>query len=182
MAAGLSQQYKLAVTSFEAAIALDAENALHWHELGQLHLEREAYEKALQAFDGALALNPNDLVALSGTYQPLVALGHHQEAQVRGDRMLELAPKDVRTLARMANRRLQMGLVHGQEIPRSSGEQTIDSRGATRSPLRAGSFSLAGFLLLLPRKDKKRRRRVTHLCLGVPNKSWWLSTLCPHPF
>ena len=113
--ARLSQEYCVSVTSFEAAIALEPENVLHWHELGQLHLEREAYEDALRAFDRALALNPNDIVALSGSYEPLVGLGHHQEAQVKLSRMLELAPKDVPTLTRMADMRLHMGLVNGQE-------------------------------------------------------------------
>ncbi|MGB0388696.1 MAG: sigma-70 family RNA polymerase sigma factor [Ardenticatenaceae bacterium] len=121
--ARLNQQYEAAVTSFEAAIALDPENVLHWHELGELYLEREAYGEALRAFDRALALNQNDpstssghrIVALSGRYEPLVALGHHKEAQRTLNRMLELAPKDVRTLTRLADTRLQMGVVHGEK-------------------------------------------------------------------
>jgi tetratricopeptide (TPR) repeat protein len=62
----------------------------------------------------ALELNPDDLIALSESYEPLVAVGRFAEALERVRRTLSLAPHDLHAVKRLANHRCRMGLVTGE--------------------------------------------------------------------
>lgn len=104
-----------AVQSFEQATALEPENIFHWLALGLTYLETEAPVEALHAFEVVLKLNPNNLVALSYSYDALMAVGNVEEAQQRLKRTLELFPHDLRSLKRLADYRSSMGLVWGEE-------------------------------------------------------------------
>lgn len=100
---------------FERATLLEPENSFHWLALGLTYLETEAPVEALRAFDAVLQLNPNDIVALSHSYEALMAVGDIEEAQQRLQRTLELFPQDLRSLKRLADYRCGMGLVCGKE-------------------------------------------------------------------
>ncbi|MGB0383720.1 MAG: tetratricopeptide repeat protein [Ardenticatenaceae bacterium] len=63
------------------------------------------------AYDMALSLNPDDLIALSESYEPLVAVGRFDEALQRVRRTYELAPHDLHAVKRLADYRSRMGLV-----------------------------------------------------------------------
>jgi tetratricopeptide (TPR) repeat protein len=91
-------------------------------------LEAESPVAALRSFDAILLRNPDDIVALSWSYDPLLAVGNVQEAQRRLEQALKLAPNDCRTLERLATHRCYQGLVWGEE-----GKQT---RQLIRSVLR----------------------------------------------
>jgi len=108
------RQYTLAATHVTAATQLAPDNAAHWHLLGEIHLATEAYQDALWAYDTALALNPADLIALSESYEPLVAMGHFAEALKRVRRTYELVPHDLHAVKRLADHRSRMGLVSGE--------------------------------------------------------------------
>lgn len=100
---------------FESAASLEPDNPAHWHALGQVYLEAESPPAALRAFEVALSLNPDDVVALSQSYEPLLAAGNFREARQRLERALALAPSDCRTLERLATHRCHQGLVVGEE-------------------------------------------------------------------
>lgn len=104
-----------AVKMFESAASKESNNSAHWHALGQVYLETESLLAALRAFDTALLLNPDDVVALSQSYEPLLAVGDFQEAQRRLQQALKLAPNDCRTLQLLATHRCHQGLVSGEE-------------------------------------------------------------------
>ncbi len=108
------RQYTLAATHVSAATLLAPDNAIHWHLLGKIHLATEAYQDALQAYDTALALNPDDLIALSESYEPLIAMGRFNEALKRVRRTYKLVPHDLHAVKRLADYRCRMGLVSGQ--------------------------------------------------------------------
>ena len=100
---------------FERATLLEPENAFHWLALGLTYLDTEASVEALRAFDAVLELNPNDIDALSHSYDALMAVGDVREAQQRLRRTLELFPQDLRSLKRLVDYRCGMGLVEGEE-------------------------------------------------------------------
>lgn len=110
-----SRRIYQAAKLFEQATTLEPKNAFHWLALGLTHLENEASIEALRAFNAVLELNPNDIVALSHSYDALMAVGDVQEAQQRLRRVLELFPQDLRSLKRLADYRCGMGLVEGEE-------------------------------------------------------------------
>ncbi|MGK7876735.1 MAG: tetratricopeptide repeat protein [Xenococcaceae cyanobacterium] len=104
-----------AAREFESAATLEPDNAAHWHALAQFHLSIEAPVAALQAFDAVLALNSDDIVALSQSYDALIGVGKFQEARQRLIRARELAPHDFLTLKRLADYRCSLRLVTGEE-------------------------------------------------------------------
>jgi RNA polymerase sigma factor (sigma-70 family) len=109
------QQYEVAAQAFEGAAMREPDNAAHWHLLGLAHLHAENFHQALCALDEALKINPDDIVALTHSYDALCAVGRPEEAHRRVAHMLELVPHDVLALKRMADFRLDRGLIHGQE-------------------------------------------------------------------
>jgi len=109
-----------AAKCFERATLLEPDNTFHWLALGLTRMENEAPVKALQAFEQALKLNPNDIVANTHSYDALMAVGDVQQAQQRLQRTLELFPQDLRSLKRSADYRCGMGLVWGTD-----GKQTL---------------------------------------------------------
>ncbi|GAB4204453.1 MAG: hypothetical protein Fur006_59620 [Coleofasciculaceae cyanobacterium] len=108
-----------AVKMFESAAAVEPGNPAHWYALAQVHLNTDSPLGALRAFDAALSLNPNDIIALSQSYDTLLAVGNFQEARRRLERVLTLAPDDCRAIAQLATHRCYQGLVSGE-----TGKQT----------------------------------------------------------
>jgi tetratricopeptide (TPR) repeat protein len=108
-----------AVRMFESAASTEPNNPAHWYALAQVHLDMESPVTALRAFDAVLSINSDDIVALSQSYDPLLAVGNFQEAQRRLERSLKLAPNDCRTLERLVAHRCHQGLVSGE-----AGKQT----------------------------------------------------------
>lgn len=112
-----------ALKLFESAASIEPHNQAHWHAIGQVYQKTESPLAALPAFDAALSLNQNDVIALSQSYQPLLAIGKFQEARQRLEQALKLCPNDYRTLQQLAAHRCQQGLVAGEE-----GKQSDSSR------------------------------------------------------
>lgn len=73
-------------------IALDEDNPQVWFDRGKQLLD-EDNEKALEAFDRALELDPNHDRAAINRGNALMNLGRHEEAIAAYDRALELNPK-----------------------------------------------------------------------------------------
>ncbi|HEY0839918.1 MAG TPA: tetratricopeptide repeat protein [Vulgatibacter sp.] len=61
---------------------------------GMAFFRGRMYEAALERFDGALALQPENDVALRGSAGALLALGRAEDAAERFSRYLELEPRD----------------------------------------------------------------------------------------
>jgi tetratricopeptide (TPR) repeat protein len=104
-----------AVKMFESAAAVEPGNPAHWYALAQVHLNTDSPLGALRAFDAALSLNPDDIIALSQSYDTLLAVGNFQEARRRLERVLALAPDDCRAIVQLATHRCYQGLVSGEE-------------------------------------------------------------------
>jgi RNA polymerase sigma factor (sigma-70 family) len=107
------RHHEAATREFEEAASLEPHNVAHWRLLGLAHLRAENSHEALGAFDEALKIDPDDLVALTRSYEALRAVGREEEAQQRVGRVLLIVPNDVLALKRMADHRSQSGLVRG---------------------------------------------------------------------
>lgn len=81
-----------AAVALRMAVSAEPGNQRHWLALGSLHLGCGEPDKALRAFDAALALDPDDVVAMTLSLPALVALQRHAEARARVARVLVLAP------------------------------------------------------------------------------------------
>ena len=86
---------------FEAAVELEPENPVHWHNLALARRLAGTLLEALTAIKCALNLNPNDPVALSLGHEMLLATGQLKEATRRAQQLLKLAPLDLLTLRRL---------------------------------------------------------------------------------
>ena len=109
------QQYQQAAKEFGAAAAAEPANAIHWHALARAHLGAGQPQEALQAYDQALQLNPDDRVALLNSYSPLVTAGQLGEAQRRLEHALTLRPDCAIGLTLLANARCASGLAKGRD-------------------------------------------------------------------
>jgi tetratricopeptide (TPR) repeat protein len=70
--------------------------------------------EALHAFETALAVNPDDLVALTASYDPLMAIGRDAEALRRMERAWQLDPGHSLALTRLVDSRCHMRQVRGE--------------------------------------------------------------------
>lgn len=89
-----------AVDFFESAASLEPENPSHWLSLGRVQMARNDAAAALEVYERILARYPDDIVAAGDRFDALMALGHVEEAQEQLNRLMELAPKDVRVQQR----------------------------------------------------------------------------------
>lgn len=89
-----------AVGFFESAASLEPENPSHWLALGRVQMARNDAAAALEAYEGILARYPNDIVAAGDRFDALMALGNVEEAQEQLNRLMEVAPNDVRVQRR----------------------------------------------------------------------------------
>ncbi|MGB0387727.1 MAG: sigma-70 family RNA polymerase sigma factor [Ardenticatenaceae bacterium] len=108
-------QYQAAMKEFEAATSKQPQHAAHWHAYGLTALTLAQPERALWAFDQALKLDANDLLALTHSCDALLALGQHQEAEERAQKALEIDKNNVLALLRQADARAKQGLLRKQE-------------------------------------------------------------------
>ena len=129
-------QYHIANVHFKKMTTLESGNSAHWHAQGVTSLNIMEPVEALQAFDHALKINPKDTVALINSYDALKSLERPKEAQKRLEKALTISPGDVLGLLRLAQYRVNDGLVfkpHGAETRRlirealSLAPQSIDA-------------------------------------------------------
>jgi tetratricopeptide (TPR) repeat protein len=108
-------RYEAAAREFEQAASLDLDTSAHWHMLGLLHLRAENTVQALSAFDHALVTSPDDIVALTYSYDALITLGQMNEAEQRVERALAVGSENLPALKRLADHRSSTGMIHGAE-------------------------------------------------------------------
>ncbi|MGB0387080.1 MAG: sigma-70 family RNA polymerase sigma factor [Ardenticatenaceae bacterium] len=111
--ASCQTQQDLAIHHFEMATSLEAHNPAHWHACGLTYLRAAKPALARQAFEQALKLDPNDLMALTHSCEALIALECYEEAQQRAALASKLDPSNLLALKRLADARLQSGLIWG---------------------------------------------------------------------
>ncbi|WYM02855.2 MAG: tetratricopeptide repeat protein [Gloeotrichia echinulata CP02] len=104
-----------AITAFDLAAASEPDKIVHWLALGQVQMDKENPVGALRAFDQVLSINPNDIVALIHSYDALMAMGNVQEARERLQKLMVLAPDDLRVLQRQLDERCNLRLVSGED-------------------------------------------------------------------
>jgi RNA polymerase sigma factor (sigma-70 family) len=109
------QDMGAAVQAFTAATALEPCNVLHWHALGLAHVQTDRTAEALHAFDQALRVDANDLVALTHSYSPLVMAGRYLEAQQRMEQALGLDSGHTTALTRLVANRCRMRWIYGDK-------------------------------------------------------------------
>lgn len=107
--------YESAAVEFTKAAMLEPGNIEHWNALGLVSLRDDSPERALLAFARALEIDRDDVVALTYSYEPLVAVGNIPEARRLAERVLDLNPGDSLALSRLADLRTAAGMVRGAE-------------------------------------------------------------------
>lgn len=108
-------QYQAALKQFEAAANKQPQHAAHWHAYGLTALSLAQPEQALWAFNEALKLDSNDLLALTHSCDALLALGHLKETEHSAQKALQLDQYNVLALLRQADARAKQGLLHKKE-------------------------------------------------------------------
>jgi len=103
LAASCRQHYATAVQALQAAAALEADNPMHQRALGLVHLQAARPVEALEAFDIVLQRHPDDLAALTYSYEALHATGRNAEAYRRAARAVAIDPNHVLALTRLAH-------------------------------------------------------------------------------
>jgi tetratricopeptide (TPR) repeat protein len=109
------RDYDTAAQEFAKAASLEPRNAAHWHALGRTHDLAGHPRDALQAYDEALQLNPDDIVALMWSHNALFPTGRFTEARQRLERVVEIDPHCVLALKTLAACRSGAGWVQGEE-------------------------------------------------------------------
>jgi tetratricopeptide (TPR) repeat protein len=110
-----SNRLESAAMKFEAAGWADASAAACWQTLGVISLRLERPAQALEAFEKALAANPDDVAALTYSHDALAMIGRPREGLRRVMRAIELSPDNALALKKVADYRCRIGLVHGEE-------------------------------------------------------------------
>lgn len=132
-------EYDLAAKCFESATWAESGNATCWRDLGLVYLAGGVLDKAAWAFDNVLAIDRDDMVALTLSYDTVSNAERSQAAFERLSRAIELDPDNLPALKRMADYRCNAGLVEGAEgaktrslIARSKrlAPNHVDSNGA----------------------------------------------------
>jgi RNA polymerase sigma factor (sigma-70 family) len=103
LTAGCRRHYATAVQVLQAAAALEADNPMHQRALGLVHLQAARSVEALDAFDIVLRHHPDDLAALTYSYEALHATGRNAEAYHRAARAVDIDPNHVLALTRLAH-------------------------------------------------------------------------------
>lgn len=143
--------YGTAAGLFRQALQLEPRQKAYWHSLGDVYLKTGAAMKALQAYDAALEVEPDDIVALTSSSEALTAIGEEKEAARRLHRALALDPEHGPALKRLIEQRSVMGLVKGEE-----GNQTrLHLRRAQRTAPDVAEVCEARALYLLFRGEWK---------------------------
>ncbi len=108
-------RYERAAGEFQQATLLEPHAHQHLHSLGLAHLRAGSYVEALEAFDEVLKRNPEDIVALTFSHDPLMASGRSREAVRRLRRAIKLDTKNAAAITRLIEHRLTLGAVAGVE-------------------------------------------------------------------
>ncbi len=125
------RDFSAAANEFRKAIELEPQSLEHYHELAATYdTEGRPYEAA-EAYDMALAVDPDDVYALARSHNALTALGRYDIVLSRLERALQLDPNYTYAAKLLADRRAMMGLVRGKEGRRTLG---ILKRAIERDP------------------------------------------------
>jgi len=106
------EQYSIANGHFKKAASLESDNSAHWHAQGATSFHRCQFGESLRAYDYSLKINPEDTVALINSHDALMASENVKEAHRCLEKALTIAPEDVFGLLRMAQFRINSGLVY----------------------------------------------------------------------
>jgi tetratricopeptide (TPR) repeat protein len=103
------RRYGEAIGNFREAARREPRNTIHRLQEGMTCLLAGEVVRAVEAFDEALKINPDDPLALTESYAALRAAGRYEEAGERVERMLRVCPGDQLALRRRAddNRRCE---------------------------------------------------------------------------
>jgi len=99
----LNRSFDRAAQSFAAATRVMPQNPEYGNALGLTHLQANQPIEAMQAFENVLKHHPNDLVALTHSYGPLMTVGREAEAHERMKRTLKIDDKHILALTRLAD-------------------------------------------------------------------------------
>lgn len=86
---GLFDRFKSGTTPTQQGLT-----AKGWHDKGIAHFASGRDQEALQCYDKALEIDPNDTIAWTKKGNALFVLGFHQEALQCYDRVLKIDPKN----------------------------------------------------------------------------------------
>lgn len=108
-----------ATYEFWQASILEPKNVNHILETGLTRLSEESYVAALKAFDDSLKIRPNNIVALTYSYEALLYMGRLRKAHQHITLAVELYGENAPALKWLADYRSGLGLVRGKEGQRT---------------------------------------------------------------
>jgi tetratricopeptide (TPR) repeat protein len=86
-----------ALVSFENAIKNGPDSAIPWNNIGLVYaLDRITWNKSKEAFEKAISIDPNFLVAYSNLGMVLIGLQQYHEAIAQFDRVIDMNDTDVK--------------------------------------------------------------------------------------
>ena len=109
------QRWDEAAAAYALAAAREPDRAIYQRELGLTWLRADCPTEALVVFDQLLQRDPDDLTALTFSYDPLMDAGREETAQWRTERAWRLDPGNVLALAQWIDYRCRMGYVEGAD-------------------------------------------------------------------
>lgn len=127
-------RYARAASAFQQAALLEPHAPAHRHRLGLTRLRAGAYAEALEAFDELLRRNPDDVVALTFSRDPLTSAGRTREAVRRLRRAVRLDPQNGPALRWLVGHRLTQGAVAGAEGQETRRLLRLAERAAPDAP------------------------------------------------
>lgn len=119
--------------------------------IGNVHRTLGRHEKALVSYNEALAINPNDIEALSGHIDVLCDLGKFEEAGFLEEKVLDIAPQSARAhfnnaLILLTQGHLEQGWAEYEWRWRS---ETIQKHHGIKTPAWQGEYGLRDKRILL---------------------------------
>jgi tetratricopeptide (TPR) repeat protein len=87
------KRYDLAILDYQAAIALDGDKCNYYYELGDTYFADNQTTKALEQYEQAEKVNPNDVVAVFKTAQFLYFVRQFDKSKLRFGKLLNLSPQ-----------------------------------------------------------------------------------------
>ena len=136
----------LATAELEASLVARPDDSASHYNLGNLHMERREYDKAIAAFDQASKLQPESLPALVNASLAHTALGQNDKAEQSLRRALKVDPTNA-----VAN--LNLGMLAAELGKLADAERAFRTAFASDPKSAAAAYNL-GVLLANDRSDE----------------------------
>lgn len=107
---GQQERFEEAIELYNKLLDIDAYSILYWEELGKIHFQREEYDKAIDAFEFAIAINSeNNYYSMYAVANCYFNIGNYERAEEYYQQIHERYPDTVDPLFHMGMCRVNNG-------------------------------------------------------------------------